>query len=138
MAAVLVSTAYTMIGISMAFALSFQARRLARPGAGFHLVPRKAAPSDTGVLVRGRLMNGEAVAADGAPADRLRAKADATLPSASAGASRNGSTLGVALLGLVAAASYGAGGAAAAQWLLPCIGIPVIVALVNLLGSSDR
>jgi len=138
-AAASISTVYVMVGISVAFALSFGRERLARRGEqATRVPPRKVSPFSAGALVRGRLMDGEAAAAGAASGSRARGKTIPALPFTRAGASRNWATLLVAFLGLAAAAGYMADGVEAAHWLLPCVGIPVIVGLVNLLGSSDR
>ena len=134
-----VSTVCAIIGISMAFARSFEAGWLARQAAmGARVRPRKASPFSAEVLARGRLSDGEGVATRIASGSRLQGKTILASPSMRAGASRNWATLVVAFLGLAAAGGYMADGVAATHWLLPCVGIPVIVGLVNLLGSSNR
>lgn len=139
MAAVSMSTVYAIIGISVAFARSFEAGWLTRQAATEARVrPGKASPYSAGVLARGRLSDGEAVATRIASGSRLQGKTILASRFMRAGASRNWATLVVAFLGLVAAGGYMADGVAATHWLLPCVGIPVIVGLVNLLGSSNR
>ncbi len=140
MAAVMVPTLFTMVGISSVLALSLKARQAAwQWGGASSRLPRTALPFGAGALARERLMDGEAAPTGLAAGVGLRGKSIvAPLFTRTGALSRNGSTLAVALLGLIAAASYVAEGVGAAHWLLPCVGIPVIVGLINLLRSSDH
>lgn len=133
-----VSTVCAIIGVSVALVRSFEAGWLARRAATGPRVQRgKALPFSAGVLARGRLTEGEAVATRIGSGSRLRGRTILASPLMGALASRNWATLLVAFLSLAAAGGYMADGVAATHWVLPCVGIPVIVALVNLLGPSN-
>ncbi|MFO1119956.1 MAG: hypothetical protein U1E38_07625 [Rhodospirillales bacterium] len=89
-------------------------------------------------LLRGTLTDEPASAGEAVPAHtRLRSVAAFAAPLRRG--SRVGSTIVVAMLAGIAACAYLAEGVAISGggWLLPCVGIPLIVALVNLLQPAD-
>lgn len=88
-------------------------------------------------LVRGSLADEYARASEAASA-HTRSRSIAVSLGRLGRMSRSWSTMVVAVLAGINACSYLAQGTGAGQWLLPCVGIPLIVAVVNLLGPAKR
>lgn len=124
------------IALSRANALIWSVPRSPQPLTD--VVPPEPATTPCGqTLVRGNLSGEPVRAGEAAPADtRWRSIAPSLAPLDTF--SRSWSTIMVAVLGGIAACTYLADGVSAGQWLLPCVGIPLIVAMVNLLGPTDR
>jgi len=88
-------------------------------------------------LLRGTLTDEPARAGEAIPAP-TRLRSISALPAPFRRGSRLWSTIAVAVLAGIAACTYLADGVAiGSEWLLPCVGIPLIVAAVNLLRPAD-
>lgn len=88
-------------------------------------------------LLRGTLA-GEPAGADEAAPARTWTRSDVARGAPFRAISRVWSTMAVAVLAGTAACAYLADGVNGGGWLLPCVGIPLIVAVVNLLGPAKH
>ena len=108
------------------------------PSSFLSLLPSEpAAPLSGRALVRSGIADQQARPGQAGLAD-TRSLAKSSSHKAVGKLSRTWITLAVALLAGIVACTYLADGVGAEQWLLPCVGIPLIVAVVNLLGPADR
>lgn len=141
MAVVAMNTLYlcAVLGASAAIALG-RGEALSRPLPRLPYLFRGILPPEPETapfrqtLVRGSLAD-YARASEAAPAPTRSRPITASLERLGR-MSRSWSTMVVAVLAGINACSYLAQGTSAGQWLLPCVGIPLIVVVVNLLGPA--